>query len=162
MIGGEVVDASAAAKVAALNIDSERISNRTIIQWTPEQQSQLEDSARRLADSNPPDVFPLESIRLGPPIPNPDKIICLGLNYHSHAQEAGFESPKIPILFAKYRNALTGPTSPIMLPSLSKEIDYEAELAVIIGKQCKNISAENALDHVAGYMAFNDISARDL
>lgn len=162
VIGEQIVDASAAAKAAALNIDVDRVSNRTIIQWASEQQLQLEDSARKLADSNPSDVFPLESIRLGPPIPDPDKIICLGLNYHSHAQEAGFESPQIPILFAKYRNALTGPASPIMLPGLSKEIDYEAELAVVIGKQCKNVPAENALDYVAGYMAFNDISARDL
>jgi len=101
-------------------------------------------------------------VRLGPPIPDPEKIICLGLNYRSHAEEAGLSVPKVPILFAKYRNALTGPTSPIILPGISEEIDYEGELAVVVGKQCKNVAVEEALDYVAGYMAFNDVSARDL
>jgi 2-keto-4-pentenoate hydratase/2-oxohepta-3-ene-1,7-dioic acid hydratase in catechol pathway len=84
------------------------------------------------------------------------------LNYRSHAEEAGFSAPEVPILFAKYRNALTGPASSVLLPDLSEEIDYEGELAVVIGKRCKDVSAENALDYVAGYMALNDVSARDL
>ena len=99
---------------------------------------------------------------LGPPIPDPDKIICLGLNYRSHAEEAGLAIPKVPILFGKYRNTLNGPTSPIILPGMSKEIDYEGELAAVIGKRGKDISVASALEHVAGYMAFNDVSARDL
>jgi 2-keto-4-pentenoate hydratase/2-oxohepta-3-ene-1,7-dioic acid hydratase in catechol pathway len=84
------------------------------------------------------------------------------LNYRSHAEEAGFAIPTVPILFAKYRNTLSGPTSPIILPDMSKEVDYEAELAIVIGKPCKDITAAQALEHVAGYMAFNDVSARDL
>ena len=104
----------------------------------------------------------METVLLGPPIPDPDKIICLGLNYRSHAEETGFKAPKVPILFAKFRNALIGPASPIILPSVSNEIDYEGELAVVIGKQCRNVTPENALEHVAGYMAFHDVSARDL
>jgi 2-keto-4-pentenoate hydratase/2-oxohepta-3-ene-1,7-dioic acid hydratase in catechol pathway len=104
----------------------------------------------------------IDEARLGPPIPDPDKIICLGLNYRSHAEEAGFKVPTVPILFAKYRNALTGPTSSIMLPSVSQEIDYEGELAVVIGRRCKDVTAADALKVVAGYMAFNDVSARDV
>jgi 2-keto-4-pentenoate hydratase/2-oxohepta-3-ene-1,7-dioic acid hydratase in catechol pathway len=155
-----VVDASVAA--TALDIRRNEISNRLILRLEPERQLELEEAARALANSKHADVHHLEDICLGPPIPDPDKIICLGLNYRSHAEEAGLKPPEIPILFAKYRNALTGPTSPILLPSLSQEIDYEGELAVVIGKQCKGVTAGEALKYVAGYMAFNDVSARDL
>jgi len=163
-VEGKVVDASAAVKATNIILDTDSISNRDIIQLTPEKQSQLEKSARTLANSNPSstDVFLIENVLLGPPIPDPDKIICLGLNYRRHAEEAGFPIPEVPSLFAKYRNSLNGPTSPIILPSLSEEIDYEAELAVVIGKRCKNVNRVQALEYVAGYMAFNDVSARDL
>jgi len=165
IVDDNVVDSTAAALAAEIDFDSDWISNRQIIRLNPDQRSQFERAALAAgADVHPSDldVFPIENARFGPPIPDPDKIICLGLNYKSHAEEAGFAPPKVPILFAKYRNALTGPTSPIILPNLSEEIDYEAELAVVIGKRCRNIAAEKALDHVAGYMAFNDVSARDL
>jgi len=164
IVDDKVVDSTVAAIAANTIVDIDWISNRHIIQLTPDQQSQLEQAARAIAASNPasPDVFLIEKILLGPPIPDPDKIICLGLNYRSHAEEAGFSIPAVPILFAKYRNALTGPSSAINLPSTSEQIDYEAELAVIIGKRCKNISALQSQEYVAGYMAFNDISARDL
>ena len=163
-VEGKVVDASAAVKATNIILDTDSISNRDIIQLTPEKQSQLEKYARTLANSNPSstDVFLIENVLLGPPIPDPDKIICLGLNYRRHAEEAGFPIPEVPSLFAKYRNSLNGPTSPIILPSLSEEIDYEAELAVVIGKRCKNVNRVQALEYVAGYMAFNDVSARDL
>lgn len=164
IVDEDVVDSSIAAMAADIDFDSEWISNRQIIQLNEKQQSKFERAARDVADARPSnlDVFPIESVRLGPPIPDPDKIICLGLNYKSHAEEAGFKPPEVPILFAKYRNALTGPTSPIILPNMSQEIDYEGELAVVIGKRGKHISVENALGHVAGYMAFHDVSARDL
>jgi 2-keto-4-pentenoate hydratase/2-oxohepta-3-ene-1,7-dioic acid hydratase in catechol pathway len=163
-VNDKVIDSSAAAKAAVMSAGSDWISNRSIIQLPLEKQLQLEETAHTLADSHPSpsDVFLMQDIRLGPPIPDPDKIICLGLNYRSHAEEAGFAIPTVPILFAKYRNALTGPTSPIILPAMSKEIDYEAELAVVMGKRCKDVAAGQALDHVAGYMALNDVSARDL
>ena len=163
-VEAKVVDSSAAIKATNIILDTDSISNRDIIQLTPEKQSQLEKAARTLASSNlsSSDVFFIENVLLGPPIPDPDKIICLGLNYRRHAEETGLEIPEVPSLFAKYRNSLTGPTSPIILPSMSKEIDYEAELAVVIGKRCKNINRVQSLDYVAGYMAFNDVSARDL
>jgi 2-keto-4-pentenoate hydratase/2-oxohepta-3-ene-1,7-dioic acid hydratase in catechol pathway len=164
LVDDNVVDSTVAATAADINFDTDWISNRQIIRLNPNQQSQFERAAHDIADAHPSDldVFPIENAHLGPPIPGPDKIICLGLNYRSHAEEAGLALPKVPMLFAKYRNALTGPTSPIILPGISEEIDYEGELAVVVGKQCKNIAVEEALDYVAGYMALNDVSARDL
>jgi acylpyruvate hydrolase len=98
----------------------------------------------------------------GPPIPDPDKILCIGLNYREHAQESGLEVPSVPVVFAKFRNSLVGPGAVIELPGVSQEVDYEGELAVVMGSRCKNISATDALSFVAGYSAFNDVSARDL
>lgn len=160
LIDDEVVDASAAA--TALDIGANEVSSRDVLRLAPQKQFDLEKAARALANSQHADVHHLKDICLGPPIPDPDKVICLGLNYRSHAEEAGLKPPEIPILFAKYRNALIGPTSPIILPGLSREIDYEGELAVVVGKQCKDVTAGDALEYVAGYMALNDVSARDL
>jgi len=157
-----VVDASAAAKSANMGFDSSEISNRAIIQFSRDEGSQLENAAQDIAKAGGEEVFPLNDLELGPPLPDPDKIICLGLNYKSHADEAGFKPPTVPMLFAKFRNTLNGPTSPIILPSVSKEVDYEGELAVVIGKRGKDIPVESALEHVAGYMALHDVSARDV
>ena len=162
VVNKSVVNASAAAKAANINFHGIEISNRVIVGVSQDEQSDLEKGAQELAKSNGAEVHRVEDVLLGPPIPDPDKIICLGLNYKSHAEETGFKAPEVPILFAKFRNALIGPTSPIILPSVSNEIDYEGELAVVIGKQCKNISTENALKYVAGYMALHDVSARDM
>jgi acylpyruvate hydrolase len=101
-------------------------------------------------------------LELGPPIPDPDKIICLGLNYADHAAEAKMTIPPAPVLFAKFRNSLIGPRDTIILPRVSNEIDYEAELAVIIGRYCKDVAEKDALNYVAGYTIMNDVSARDL
>jgi 2-keto-4-pentenoate hydratase/2-oxohepta-3-ene-1,7-dioic acid hydratase in catechol pathway len=161
-----VVDSLFAAKAANLTgvVDAHWLSNRHIIQLSPSKLSKLEQSAISLANLNPshPKVYLAEDVRLGPPIPDPDKIICLGLNYRSHAEEAGLKLPEVPLLFAKYRNALNGPSAPILLPKLSQQIDYEGELAVVIGRTGKDIPVEDALNFAAGYMVFNDISARDL
>ena len=162
VVNKSVVNASAAAKAANINFHGIEISNRAIVGLSQDEQSDLEKGAQELAKSNGAEVHRVEDVLLGPPIPDPDKIICLGLNYKSHAEETGFKAPEVPILFAKFRNALIGPTSPIILPSVSNEIDYEGELAVVIGKQCRNISTENALKYVAGYMALHDVSARDM
>ena len=120
--------------------------------------------ARELLDAGPTEsgVLQTASVELGPPVPDPDKIICIGLNYADHANEAGLAQTKVPLFFAKFRNSLVGPSSPIVLPRVSREIDYEGELAVVIGKQCKDVSVSVALEYVAGYSVFNDVSARDL
>ncbi|MEO1285693.1 MAG: fumarylacetoacetate hydrolase family protein [Pseudomonadota bacterium] len=107
-------------------------------------------------------VKTLSDVRLAPPIPDPEKIICIGLNYHDHADEVGAEPPKDPIFFAKYANSLIGPYDNIVPPRDTQKVDYEAELAVVIGKPGRYIDPEDALDHVAGAMVLNDVSARDL
>lgn len=104
----------------------------------------------------------LNELGLGPPIPDPEKILCLGLNYRDHAAESGMPVPSTPVVFAKFRNSLVGSGAPVVLPRVSEQIDYEGELAVVIGSRAKEVSERDALDHVAGYMPFNDISARDL
>ncbi len=108
------------------------------------------------------DVIPLASLELGPPIPDPDKFICLGVNYREHAAEVKLEVSSVPTLFAKFRNCLIGPAAPILLPQVSTQIDYEGELAVIIGTRCKDVSEKDALKYVAGYTVCNDVSARDI
>jgi acylpyruvate hydrolase len=105
---------------------------------------------------------PRAGVRLGPPVWDPEKIICLGLNYRDHAEEAGLQPPPTPMFFAKYANSLTGPVDDIVPPSTTQMVDYEAELAVVIGRAGRNIAPAAALDHVFGAMAFNDVSARDL
>jgi acylpyruvate hydrolase len=106
-------------------------------------------------------LFRLQEVRLRAPVPNPAKIICLGLNYRDHAREAGAPIPEVPELFAKYPNALIGPGEPVVIPRVTDQVDYEAELAVVIGRPGRYIPEAEAYDYVAGYMAFNDISARD-
>jgi len=96
------------------------------------------------------------------PIERPQKIICVGLNYRDHAEEQGAELPSAPLLFAKWPNALIGPGEAIVLPRVSKRVDYEAELGVVIGERVRGVSKENALDAVRGYICLNDVSARDL
>jgi 2-keto-4-pentenoate hydratase/2-oxohepta-3-ene-1,7-dioic acid hydratase in catechol pathway len=93
----------------------------------------------------------------------PTSILCIGLNYRHHAAEGGFSTPKYPILFVKGINTLQNPGDPILIPVKlpSTEVDYECELAVVIGKPCKNVSRERALDYVLGYTCANDVSARD-
>lgn len=91
----------------------------------------------------------------------PTDILCIGLNYKEHAEETGAKVPKNPMLFMKGSNTLNNPGDPILIPRRSDEIDYEAELAVIIGKQAKYVSRENAMDYVFGYTCANDVSARD-
>jgi 2-keto-4-pentenoate hydratase/2-oxohepta-3-ene-1,7-dioic acid hydratase in catechol pathway len=100
-------------------------------------------------------------VRLLPPVPDPRKIVCVGLNYRDHAAESGAPIPKDPVLFSKYATALVGHDSPIVLPSVSTEVDYEAELVVVIGTGGRHLSPEQARGHVAGYTAGHDVSARD-
>ena len=103
------------------------------------------------------------AIEIGPPVPDPEKIICFGLNYRKHAEETGQQLPKVPTFFPKYRNSLIANGEPIVLPRKNAEnVDYEIELAAIIGKRCKYVSESEALDYVGGYSILNDVSARDL
>ncbi|NQX59280.1 fumarylacetoacetate hydrolase family protein [Paenibacillus qinlingensis] len=102
------------------------------------------------------------TLTLGPCVTHPNKIICVGLNYRRHAEETNAGIPQFPILFNKFNNALAGHGEEISLPKVSVKVDYEAELAIVIGKKAKYISKEQALSHVFGYCNANDLSARDL
>src|SRR5918996_4702526 len=104
----------------------------------------------------------LESLDLLAPLPNPPTIICLAFNYYDHAKDAGLMPSDEPVIFIKPRTALNSPYSDIICPSFVKRLDYEAELAVIIGKRTKEVSEEEALDSVFGYMIMHDVSARDI
>lgn len=103
-----------------------------------------------------------DSLMLGPCVPDPQKIICVGLNYKKHADECKMDYPSSPLLFSKFNNTLSGHGADIPLPDKSSQVDYEAELAIVIGKQAKNVKKEVALSFVYGYCNANDLSARDL
>jgi 2-keto-4-pentenoate hydratase/2-oxohepta-3-ene-1,7-dioic acid hydratase in catechol pathway len=96
------------------------------------------------------------------PIDRPGKIVCVGLNYRDHAAESNLELPTRPLLFAKWQTSLIGPGEQIVLPPVSNEVDFEAELGVVIGRTARRVTVEDALDHVAGYICVNDVSARDV
>ena len=105
--------------------------------------------------------FSPQGVELLAPIPDPQKVICIGLNYADHARESGAAPPPEPVLFNKFPTAVVGPEAAIVLPSCSDQVDYEAELVVVIGRGGKNIAREQALSHVAGYCPGHDVSARD-
>ena len=107
-------------------------------------------------------AHPRSAVTLLAPIPDPDKIVCIGLNYGKHAAEGEMEVPDSPTIFGKYRNALTGPGATVRLPANSRKVDYEAEVAFVVGRRAKDVEEAAALDHVAGYTLLNDLSARDL
>lgn len=102
------------------------------------------------------------TLELAPCVPNPEKIVCVGLNYRRHAAEAGMAVPKTPVLFSKYSNALAAHGDTVTLPKVTKQADYEAELVVVMGRRAKNVSEADALDYIFGYCNGNDLSARDL
>ena len=95
------------------------------------------------------------------PVPRPGKLICIGLNYRDHAAESNMPIPERPVVFSKFATAVIASGEPVVLPATTQQVDYEAELAVVIGRRAKNVSATRALDYVLGYTAFNDVSARD-
>lgn len=106
-------------------------------------------------------AYEIDQASLLPPIPDPPKIVCLGKNYAEHAAETGGTAPREPILFSKYATALTGSGQPIVLPTASREVDFEAELVVVVGRRGRHLREEDALSYVAGYTIGNDVSARD-
>jgi acylpyruvate hydrolase len=105
---------------------------------------------------------PLAEVRLLAPVPRPGKIVCVGLNYRDHAKETGQPIPSEPVLFSKYANSVVGPGADVVVPPGAEKIDYEAELAVVIGRRASAVPTGEALDHVAGYTCANDVSSRSL
>lgn len=115
--------------------------------------------AQRAADAGA--GIPLGDVKLLAPVLNPQKIVCVGLNYADHAAETGARYGDEPVIFCKFPTALNGPGMPIELPSESNEVDYEAELVIVIGKRARRIGREDAWEHIAGFACGNDVSARD-
>jgi 2-keto-4-pentenoate hydratase/2-oxohepta-3-ene-1,7-dioic acid hydratase in catechol pathway len=120
----------------------------------------VEDLRGRLGDTGAPS-HPLSAVKLLPPIPDPEKIVCIGLNYRKHAVEVGVEElPEMPTIFAKFPNALVADGATVRVPT--EKSDYEAEVAFVVGRRAKDVEEAEGLDYVAGYTLLNDLSARDL
>jgi acylpyruvate hydrolase len=120
-----------------------------------------EDDWSALAAAATGERIPLAGASLAPVVPHPNKIICLGLNYATHIAEMGRVTPAYPTLFAKYDGALIGAHDPILSPAVSDQVDWEAELGVVVGRPGRHVPRERALDHVAGYTVVNDVTVRD-
>src|SRR5262249_16207981 len=138
--GGQVTDAGAAFGRGPLSV----------------RQLLAEDRLSELAEAGG-EAKPLAEVELLTPVPDPEKIRCSGLNYRAHAAEAGIDPPESPALFGKYRNALVADGASVPLPQASSKVDFEAEVAVVIGRRCSSVSEAEALDAVAGYTLLNDL-----
>lgn len=136
--------------------EPERSSLRELIA-----EDRLADLQLAVAEGTDPVVEP-DAAALLAPVPDPEKIILVGLNYRAHAEETGQEIPEVPAIFAKYRNALVGNGATVTLPEAGRKCDYEAEVAFVVGRRAANVPVDDALGYVAGYTLLNDLSARDL
>lgn len=161
LVGEIVVDTRDAARAAGLADSIDWSDNRGIVAADRETLDRLAQSARERVTAGTA-VGPIVDLRLGPPIVTPEKIVCIGANYHDHLVETGLPRPEVPLFFAKFRNALIGHREPIVIPPVTSRVDYEAELAFVISREAKNIAMADAFDHIAGVMCLNDVSARDL
>jgi len=138
-------------------------SVRALLERHGDDLSQLADRLETAAaDAGEARVGDLEDIRLGPPVSDPAKVLCVGLNYRDHVSETGRELPEHPDIFSKFASSLVGPSDDLEVADVSPKLDYEGELAVVIGKPCRRVAAENAIDYIAGAMILNDTTARDL
>ena len=124
--------------------------------------AQLREAAGPLGDQAPGTRVPQAEARFAPPVLNPGKIICVGLNYADHIAESKVERPGRIVLFAKFSSSLIAHGEAVIYPSITTELDYEGELAVVIGQRARNVPVESDLDYVGGYTIINDVSARDL
>ena len=166
-VGNNIYDTSAVAHTAGLSSDyrsTDWTKTKEVIATDDRALQLLETTVKRIDESwvNGGIALASNHARLGPPIPDPEKIICLGLNYRDHAKEASLAPPKVPMLFAKFRNSLIGPFDDIELPYANEKVDYEAELAVVIGRRAKCVSEQEAQQYIFGATAMNDVSARDI
>ena len=160
--GDRLVDAGAAARHAGLDGGVDWSSVRAIVTQDADRLAALGEAAAALG-TDPDASVAVADARLGPPVPDPQKILCVGLNYRAHANEAALDEPVVPMVFAKFPNVLIGAGAPIELPEgHGEKVDYEGEIAVVIGRRAYRRSEEDALDVVAGWMPFNDVSARDV
>ncbi len=160
---GVLVDAAEAARAAGLDAEDRvetKLSVRQMLRKGEGFCTRLADSAARIAAGG--GGLQIDGIQFAAPVPDPDKIICVGLNYADHAVEFEADTPRRPVLFAKFATSLIGSGQSIRRPPVSAQIDWEGELAVVIGRECHAVSEADAMDFVAGCMPFNDVTARDL
>jgi acylpyruvate hydrolase len=165
--GTVVVDAERSAEAAGLGDAVAWTQVKAILGAAdPDVRGRL---ARAAGERAAADGVARDAVRLGPPIPDPEKVLCIGLNYRDHVQEAqrgvdaSLGTQPDPVVFSKFNTALIGDRAAIVLPAAAPAmIDWEGELAVVIGRVCARVAAADALDHVAGYTVMNDVSARDL
>ena len=136
-----------------------RVEGDSVVPMGPSLVDWLAFGTQGLATGEP---RPLAELRLLAPVPRPGKIVCVGLNYRDHARETGQPIPSEPVLFAKFANSVVGPGADVVVPPEAGQVDYEAELAVVVGRRASAVAADRALDHVAGYACANDVSSRSL
>jgi 2-keto-4-pentenoate hydratase/2-oxohepta-3-ene-1,7-dioic acid hydratase in catechol pathway len=125
----------------------------------PVAQEDIKQLAKRVQQSARA-LVPLERLRLAPSVASPEKLICIGVNYRRHAEEAGMPIPTVPVIFGKFANSLAAHGEGVFLPPVDYKYDYEAELAVVIGREARDVAESEALGYVAGYCCANDLSAR--
>lgn len=154
-----IVDVAATAEQLGEAVNTDIMD---VIAGGKEATSNLEKLVEKAVAENKVTYVDEENLDWGPCVTRPHKIICVGLNYRKHADETNAPYPEYPILFNKFDNTLTGHKKEIAIPKTTEKLDYEVELGIVIGKQAKYVSEEDALDYVFGYCAANDLSARDL
>ncbi|BFY97617.1 hypothetical protein BsWGS_00656 [Bradybaena similaris] len=147
--GGDVVDLTAADTTLAANMKDFLAAGDLSL-----------SRARSVVESGE-HVVPRDQLKILAPINNPEKLICVGMNYVDHCTEQNIPVPKEPVVFSKFNNTIVGPTDNIKYPEETKELDWEVELVIVIGKKGKNIKKEDAMNHVFGYTVAHDVSARD-
>jgi 2-keto-4-pentenoate hydratase/2-oxohepta-3-ene-1,7-dioic acid hydratase in catechol pathway len=167
--GGFVVDlAGAATALKKLKVDPHLFCCMESFFYKPKALA----AARKLAKAAlaaaagatklPKFLIPLSEVKYGPPVPLPPKVLCIGQNYVDHCKEQGVPLPEIPELFCKFGTSIIGSGDPIVLHKATTQVDYEVELAIVIGKAARNVPKEKAYEHVFGYTIMHDVSARDL
>ncbi|KRG15446.1 fumarylacetoacetate hydrolase family protein [Lederbergia galactosidilytica] len=155
-----IVDVQATAeKTGVTNVETDIMS---VIAGGEQATNQLSKLLKQAEETETTVYVDSENLVWGPSVTKPHKIICVGLNYRKHADETNAPYPEVPILFNKFDNTLTGHNSEIPVPKVTEKLDYEVELAIVIGKKAKYVSEADALDYVFGYSTANDLSARDL
>lgn len=161
--GTSIVDAAIAAREGTHARDGERppaMSVKEILRRPEAFRASLGENAAEIAERG--EGIAQAQVRLGPPVPDPEKVVCVGLNYPAHAVEFDAPIPTTPVLFAKFPSSLIGTNDVIRLPRISEQVDWEGELAVVIGRECHSVPAARATEVIAGCMPFNDVTARDL
>ena len=162
-IGGRVYDISALLALRPEMTDRRCSTTREFLASFSGELSAVADALTTLAISHPEcAVGDVESVRLAPPVVDPAKVLCVGLNYADHVAETSRELPTHPDVFVKFASSLIGPGDDICLSTITAKLDYEGELAIVIGTRARNVTEADALAYVAGVMVANDSSARDL